>query len=106
MGLVTVQVSQNAGTLSNLMHTTMHANHHACQYVNNLQATWMLIGQFLFPCVYVDWAVLVPLCILGYSSLKKEQEEATRKFAAGQGVYHVGHASLPDITVIWNQNEK
>ena len=54
----------------------------------------------------VDWAVLVPLCILGYSSLKKEQEEATRKFAAGQGVYHVGHASLPDITVIWNQNEK
>ena len=52
MGLVTVQVSQNAGTLSNLMHTTMHANHHACQYVNNLQATWMLIGQFLFPCVY------------------------------------------------------
>ena len=82
------------------MPTTMHANHHACQ------PPCMPICEQSASYMDVDWAVLVPLCILGYSSLKKEQEEATRKFAAGQGVYHVGHANLPDITVIWNQNEK
>ena len=48
----------------------------------------------------VDLGVLVPLCIQGYSSLQKGQEEATREFAAGQGVFHVGHASLPELTVI------
>ena len=83
-----------------LGHCLFNAYHHACQ------PPCMPICEQSASYMDVDWAVLVPLCILGYSSLKKEQEEATRKFAAGQGVYHVGHASLPDITVIWNQNEK